>query len=109
MASNSDSIYHVLSFIKRHPDQVNVLPEQYLNAISFTFADSVPVADSEIYFPTNHLMVNRMTDDFVEMNGALLDYFFNQTHTDLPGYKEVWITTSHVMPDAQYFVELSFE
>lgn len=41
--------------------------------------DHIKVANPEIYFPDNKLLVNRFQDDFVAKNGNLLDFFFDYT------------------------------
>ena len=109
MASNSDSIYYVLSKLKKHPELIISQHPQYSNAIVITFSDQMKVADSEFYFPKNKLLVNRLAPSFVAKNGALLDYFFQLTGQSNPGYHDVWITTSHVTKAQQYLIDLSYE
>lgn len=109
MASNSDSIYNVLTFIHRHQDQVGFISERNSNVIAASVPDTVPVANPELYFPVGHLMVNRMSDDFLAMNGDLLNDFFEKTHSSKPDYREVWMTTSYMPSEHAYFVEMSFE
>ncbi|MBT9670895.1 hypothetical protein GPK34_02430 [Secundilactobacillus kimchicus] len=109
MASNSDSIYNVLTYIKRHPDRVTFKPLEYGNVVTMGIDDQVPVANQDLYFPVNRLSVNLMTDDFVGEYSSLLDYFFNMTQNTRPGYHEVWITTSHIVDQHLFLVEISFE
>jgi hypothetical protein len=86
MASNSDTIYHVLSYIKAHPDRVIVEPGKYDNAIVMYLDDTVKL-----------------------MNNELLDYFHDQTRVKDTSYHELWITTSHLIKRHKYLVDLSFE
>lgn len=65
MASNSDSIYYVLTKIKHHPELIVGEKTQYINTISFYIKDSLKIADASFYFPDNQLMVNRLSNDFV--------------------------------------------
>ncbi|WP_125581378.1 hypothetical protein [Levilactobacillus cerevisiae] len=109
MASNSDSIYNVLTFIHRHQDKVRFISQRNSNVIAIGVPDTVPVANPELYFPVGHLLVNRMDDDFLAMNGDLLNDFFERTQSSKLDYREVWITTSHIPAEQAYLVELSFE
>lgn len=109
MASNSDSIYNVLTFIHRHQDQVRFIQQRNSNVITVGVPDSVPVANQELYFPIGHLLVNLMDEDFLAKNGELLNDFFERTHTSKVDYREVWITTSYLPDEHLYLVELSFE
>ncbi|MCH5464688.1 hypothetical protein [Levilactobacillus tujiorum] len=109
MASNSDSIYNVLSYIHRHQDKVKFIPQPNSNVVTVGVPDTVPVANADIYFPENHLLVNRMGDDFLAKNGDLLEDFFARTHSSKLDYQEVWITTGYVTKEHTYLVEMSFE
>lgn len=109
MASNSDSIYNVLSKIKRHPDLVIASNDQYANTLSLIMPDSMKISDAEFYFPDNNLMVNRLSPNFVSQNGDLLDYFYQLTAKQIPDYHDVWVTSSHVTASGRYLIELSFE
>lgn len=109
MASNSDTLYHVLSYIKAHPDKVIVEPGQYDNAIVMYLDDDVKLGNPEIYFPLHKLMVNRMAPEFMSMNNELLDYFHDQTRVKDSSYHELWITTSHLAKRNKFLVDLSFE
>lgn len=109
MASNSDALYYVLSKIYHHPDIVISTVPQYSNAVSILISDKLKVSDADFYFPDHKLMVNRLSLDFVSKNGDLLDYYFDMTDQDNPGYHDVWITTSHIEEQHSYLVELSFE
>lgn len=109
MASNSDSIYNVLTYIKRHPDRVIFKKPEYQNVVTMGVKDTVPVANPEIYFPDNHLSVNLMSDAFVGEYSELLDFFFEMTSQSKPDYQEVWITTSHLVEQQLFLVEISFE
>ncbi|MBB1062998.1 hypothetical protein [Limosilactobacillus fastidiosus] len=109
MASNSDSIYYVLTKIKHHPELVVGEKAQYINTISIFIKDSLKIADASFYFPDNRLMVNRLSYDFVAKNGDLLEGFFAKTHADKQNYHDVWATTSHVPQLRVYLLELSFE
>jgi len=109
MASNSDSIYHVLTYMKQHPDVINQQPLEYTNVIRLNISDKIKVADADIYFPDQKLMVNRFTPDFVAKNGDLLDYFYEMTNQEIPNFHDVWVTTSHILDKNTYLLELSFE
>lgn len=109
MASNSDSIYNVLSKLKRHPDLAVATNDAYTNTLSLIMPDTMKIADAEFYFPDNNLMVNRLSRNFVSQNGDLLDYFYQQTDRDIPDYHDVWVTSSHVTASKRYLIELSFE
>ena len=76
LASNSDSIFSILSYLKRHPEKIFALRSRYDNVIQIFFKDVIKVADANIYFPDNKLMVNCLTDDFLAQNGDLLDSFW---------------------------------
>lgn len=67
------------------------------------------MANPEIYFPTERLVVNRLNEDFLAMHGELLDDFFDRTTSSKPDYQNVWITTGYVAAQHAYLVELSFE
>lgn len=86
MASNSDTLYYVLSKINHHPELIKTRMPLYSNAISITIPDNLKIADSDFYFPDSKLMVNRLAPEFVAKNGELLDYFYQQTRGDIPGY-----------------------
>lgn len=109
MASNSDSIYNVLTYIHRHPQQVRFIRQRNSNVITIGVPDTVSVANADIYFPAGHLLVNRMDENFLAKNGDLLNTFFDQTRTSKLDYREVWITTGYVPDEQTYLVELSFE
>ena len=72
MASNSDTIYHVLSYIKSHPDKVFTKPDAYDNVVEMYLDDTVKLGNPEIYFPKQKLEVNRMSSDFLSMYSDLL-------------------------------------
>ena len=109
MASNSDSIFHVLTYMQQHPEVINRQPLEYTNVIRLNIPDSIKVADADIYFPRQKLMVNRFTPDFVAKNGDLLDYYYQMTHQEIPNFHDVWVTTSHIIDKNTYLLELSFE
>lgn len=109
MASNSDSLYNVLTKLQHHPELVMTSTAQYQNTVSLLFKDSVSVADAAYYFPEGHLMVNRLSPDFVAKNGALLDDYYQLTAQGKPGYHDVWVTTSHLPKRGAYLLELSYE
>ncbi|BAP86128.1 hypothetical protein LOOC260_116190 [Paucilactobacillus hokkaidonensis JCM 18461] len=109
MASNSDSIYYVLTHMNTHPEMVTAEPIKYTNVITLSIPDTVKVADADIYFPDQKLMVNRLSPDFVAKNGDLLDYFYRFTAQEIPNYHDVWVTTSHIVKKNAYMVELSYE
>lgn len=109
MASNSDSIYNVLTYIHRHQDRVRFIRQRNSNVIAIGVPDTVPVANPEIYFPVGHLLVNRMDNDFLAKHGELLNGFFARTNSSKLDYQEVWITTSYIKNAQTYLVELSFE
>jgi hypothetical protein len=107
MASNSDSLYNVLTKLQHHPELVITSVVQYQNTVTLFFKDSVPVADASHYFPNGHLIVNRLSADFVAKNGALLDDYYLMTAQGHPGYHDVWVTTSHLVSNQAYMLELS--
>ncbi|GAY73824.1 hypothetical protein [Lentilactobacillus kosonis] len=109
MASNSDTIFHVLNYIKNHPQQVIIDNDQYKNAVSLYLDDTVKVGNPEIYFPNQDLAINRMTEDFIAKNGDLLDYFHGQTKVSDENYHDLWVTSSHLVKQRRYLVDLSFE
>lgn len=109
MASNSDTIYHVLSYIKAHPDKVMTKPSAYDNVVEMYLDDSVKLGNPEIYFPEQKLEVNRMSSDFMSMYSDLLDFFHDKTQVKDANYHELWITTSHLVDQHKYLVDLSFE
>lgn len=110
MASNSDSIYYVLTKIKHHPDLVVGEKARYTNVVSILINDTLKIADSYFYFPEQRLMVNRLSNDFVAKNGDLLDGYFRMTNEAKDHYyRDVWVTTSHITPKHVYLLELSFE
>lgn len=109
MASNSDSIYYVLTKIKHHPELITSEKVQYTNTISVFIKDSLKIADASFYFPDDRLMVNRLSNDFVAKNGDLLEDFFEKTNQDETNYHDVWVTTAHVQKMGVYLLELSFE
>ena len=89
MASNSDSIYYVLTKIKHHPELIVSEKVQYINTISVFIKDSLKIADAAFYFPDDRLMVNRLSNDFVAKNGDLLESFFVKTHQEKKNYHDV--------------------
>lgn len=109
VASNSDSIYNVLTYIHRHTQRVRFIQQRNSNLVTVSVPDNVPVANVDLYFPVGHLVVNRMSDDFLAMHGDLLNDFFERTHSSKPDYRDVWITTGHVPAEHAYLVEMSFE
>lgn len=109
MASNSDSLYNILAYFKRHPNKVVKLQKRYNNVVRLYFADDYPVADAAMYFPHDRLESYRLTTDFVSENGELLDYYFTQAGHKLRGYHEVWATTAHLANQHVYLIDLSYE
>ncbi|WP_409022292.1 hypothetical protein ACE83Q_01050 [Dellaglioa sp. P0083] len=109
MASNSDSIFFVLSYVRRHPEDVFFSRLTYTNSITLIIPGSVKVADSDIYFLPDKLTVNRLTDDFVSKHGDLLDYFNDKLDHSIPDYMDVWVTTVYLTHHDKYLIELSFE
>ena len=109
LASNSDSIFNILSYLKRHPEKIFALRSRYDNVIQIFFKDVIKFADANIYFPDNKLMVNCLTDDFLAQNGDLLDSFWQLAGHDYIDHHEVWATTSHLTQKNMYLLELSFE
>ncbi len=109
MASNSDSIFNLLSYLKRHPEERYIIKSHCSNVVQIFVRDTVRVSDSDIYFPDNKLMVNRLDDGFLEQHGSLLDYYWNQLGRKSIGFREVWATTAHLKQRNVYFVELSYE
>lgn len=109
MASNSDSIYYVLTKIKHHPELIISETPRYTNVISILIKDSLKIADSFFYFPEQRLMVNRLANDFVAKHGDLLEEYFAKTRATAANYHDVWVTTAHIAKDHAYLLELSFE
>lgn len=109
MASNSDSIYYVLTKLKHHPELIRAKSARYTNTLMIQFTDELKIADSNFYFPVMRLMVNRLSNDFVAKNGDLLDYYFQQTLGGAKSYHDAWVTTSHLPKKHLYMLELSFE
>jgi hypothetical protein len=109
VASNSDTIYHVLSYIKGHPNKVKIYPDKYDNVVEMYLDDDVKLGNPEIYFPNQRLEVNRMAPDFVSMNSDLLDYFHDKTAMKDSSFHDLWITTSHLVDRNKYLIDLSFE
>ena len=75
LASNSDSIFNILSYLKRHPEKIFCLKITLRQCDPDFFKDVIKVADANIYFPDNKLMVNCLTDDFLAQNGDLFRQF----------------------------------
>ncbi|WP_283680330.1 hypothetical protein [Lentilactobacillus sp. Marseille-Q4993] len=109
MASNSDTIYYVLSYIKNHPQKVVTSAKKYNNSVEMFLDDDVRVGNAEIYFPDQKLEVNRMASEFLSKNSELLDFFYHQTDVDDQPYNELWITTGHITAKHKYLIDLSFE
>ena len=68
MASNSDSIFNLLSYLKRHPKERYIVKSHCTNVVQIFVKDTVKVSDADIYFPDNKLMVNRLEDSFLEQH-----------------------------------------
>ncbi|MDN2452425.1 hypothetical protein [Lactobacillus sp. UCMA15818] len=109
MASNSDSIFNLLSYLKRHKSNYQLLQNPYNNVIRLAISNKTPISDTDIYFPTNQLMVNRLADDFLAQHGELLDYYLDFEQINNPHFVEVWVTTAYIKDIQKYFLELSFE
>lgn len=109
MASNSDSIYNVLTFVQRHPDRVVFKPREFANSVTIGIPDNVKVSDPDIYFPSDRLSVILMADSFVGENSDLINQFYELTKQSKPDYTDLWITTGHLIKDHLYLLDLSFE
>lgn len=109
LASNSDSIYYVLTKLKHHPELVKEIRVRYTNTVMILFDDTLKIADAAFYFPVNRLMVNRLSNDFVAKNGDLLDDYFEFIQGSQANYYDVWATTCHVPKKHVFLLELSFE
>lgn len=109
MASNSDSLYNVLTKIIHHPEIVLKKEYLYTNTVLILIKDTVNIADVSYYFPENKFRVNRLADEFVAKNGEILEHFFQETATEALNYHDVWITTSAVRQQRAYLIELSYE
>lgn len=109
MASNSDSIYYVLTKLQHHPELVKDITARYTNTVMILFDDSLKIANAAFYFPVGRLMVNRLANDFVAKNGELLDEYFEMTKGVKKNYHDVWATTCHLPAKNIYILELSFE
>ena len=96
MATNSDSLYNVLYRIDNKPEMARINPLGYRNVLNMTF-------------PDNSLLVDRFADDFVAKNGALLGRFLAKTEALDHGLDSVWVTTSHIVDQHEYMIELTFE
>ena len=90
MASNSDSIYYVLTKLKHHPELIKSIRPRYTNTVMILFDDSLKIADVSFYFPVDRFMVNRLSNDFVAKNGDLLDSYFSITNGTKKNYHDVW-------------------
>ncbi|MRN06606.1 hypothetical protein EAI26_04240 [Lactobacillus sp. 0.1XD8-4] len=109
MASNSDSIYYVLTKLKHHPELIRKIKARYTNTVMILFDDSLKIANASFYFPVNRLMVNRLSNDFVAKNGELLDEYFGMTKGAKTNYHDVWATACHIPRKKVFLLELSFE
>ena len=109
MASNSDSIYYVLTKLKNHPELIEEVQTRYTNTVLLFFTDELKIADRGFYFPDMRLMVNRLSNDFVAKNGDLLDYYFRMTDGGARSYRDAWVTTAHLPQRHLYMLELSYE
>ena len=109
MSSNSDSIFFVLSYLKRHPTEISFATNKYNNVVQVYISDNFHIADADLYFPINRLMVNKLKDDFLAQHGNLLDYFWEQSGHTLTSYHEVWVTSTHLTKKSVYLIELSYE
>lgn len=109
MATNSDSLYYVLSKLKRHPDLLTFQAPQYDNAVRFSFPDTVKIGDANDYFPDSRIINSLLSQQFIAKNGDLLDYYFQHTNAANPDYKQVWLMSSHLPDQGVYMVDLSFE
>lgn len=109
MSSNSDSLFFVLSYLKRHPKEIIFATNDYSNVVQIYIYDNFHIADADIYFPANRLMVNKLKEDFLAQHGNLLDYFWEKSGRVLTSYHEVWATTTHLTKRAVYLIELSYE
>lgn len=109
LTTNSDSLFNVLAYLNHHPEQIVKLQARYANVVRIFLSDDYPVADSEIYFPKDRLLVNRLSPDFVSKNGDLLDYFYTTAGHKLRGYHDVWATTAHITKKHLYLIDLSYE
>ena len=98
MASNSDSIYYVLTKLKNHPELIRNIKARYTNTIMILFDDSLKIADASFYFPVDRFK-----------NGELLDKYFAMTNGTKTNYHDVWVTTCHIPEKKVYLLELSFE
>ena len=109
MATNSDSIYNVLSQIREYPERAEVNTLGYTNVVQLKISDSIPVANPEIYFPDETLLVDRLSDEFVDKYNVLMDYFNGLTKKPMKSYHEVLVTTAHVVGKKAYMLELTYE
>ncbi|KRN63355.1 hypothetical protein IV83_GL001062 [Pediococcus inopinatus] len=109
MATNSDSIYNVLSQVYNHPDRAAVNTLGYTNVVQLNINDTMHVANPEIYFPDETLLVDRLSDDFVAKYRTLLDHFNTYTTRPTKTYHEVWVTTAHILKQKAYMLELTYE
>ncbi|MBB1095045.1 hypothetical protein H5R92_02270 [Limosilactobacillus sp. BG-MG3-A] len=109
MASNSDSIYYVLTKLKHHPELIKRIRPRYTNTVIILFDDSLKIANAAFYFPVDRFMVNRLSIAFVAKNGDLLDSYFSMTNGTKKSYHDVWATTCHIPEKKVYLLELSFE
>lgn len=109
MASNSDSIFNLLSYLKRHEANYQLIKNPYNNIIRLAISNETPISDTDIYFPSNQLMVNRLSDDFLAQHGELLDYYLDLGQINNPHFLEVWVTTTYIKDVKKYLLELSFE
>ena len=101
MASNSDSIYYVLTKLKHHPELIKSIRPRYTNTVMVLFDDSLKKADASFYFHVDSFIVAK--------NGDLLDSYFSMTNGTKKNYHDVWATTCHIPEEKVYLLELSFE
>ncbi|UDM31773.1 hypothetical protein [Lentilactobacillus laojiaonis] len=109
MPSNSDTLYHALYYIKNHPSKIAFSQQKYNNALEMFIDDSVPMGNVELYFPDQKLAVNKMSSEFITMHNDLLDYYYNMTNQTDANFSDVWITSSHLVNQHKYLIDISFE
>ena len=109
MASNSDSIYYVLTKLKHHQELIKSIGPRYTNTVLILFDDSLKIADASFFFLLIVFGPIVLSNDFVAKNGDLLDSYFSMTNGTKKNYHDVWATTCHIPEKKVYLLELSFE
>ncbi|MCK8623963.1 hypothetical protein [Apilactobacillus xinyiensis] len=109
MSSNSDTISNILFYIRQHPEKTIFKSGQYKNSIQMFINDDIKIGNTNLFFPKGRLRVNRMNNDFMENNNDLINYFYSLTDDENNNFKEIWVTTGHIVDHHKFIIDLSFE